>query len=542
MKLMIVEDDMLVRLGIKSMVPWNELGIDFVCEARDGEEALEQFRKYLPDISLVDIGLPRMNGLVFIEHAKRIRSDSEFVILTCNQEFEIVRQSLRLGVSDFIIKSTMEIEDLRAVLEKIIATIQSRPLISEQPDRKSQAMQKVFMREWLYGFYTNPNVIEDKLSGFGIVLQSRTLQGWILEMATHERDHCELTPGDLDKIGYAIENIARELYRDLVIGFVENIPRKRWHVLLQSDSVRSEASVLAEAVQKYLGYKIYIGCSGSFTRLESWIEMDREAAEILSLKFYEDKVMVFEQITIFYQLPKEAAVWCKSALKHLSLLQFDELVSSLGDLRNICNSEPRVSPKLVKQMFGDMTVQMSSILDQLQPGTEFIDRHSVEGDTLEDCLQLLKEVIETTRSMLNKGNGTLVNKRLIAAVEHYIEEHISEDMNLNDIANSLNVSPSHLSRIFKKQNKQNFKDYILGIKVKRAQELIKNGLTITEVSNKLGYLNVSSFTRMFKKIKGIAPSHYTDPKTTGSIRKIMTEYDKCNEKMLNIRNEGSIKR
>jgi two-component system, response regulator YesN len=395
MKVMIVEDDLLVRLGIKSMIPWGNMGLEVACEARDGVEALDLFARHQPDIAFVDIGLPHMNGLEFIQQAKKINARAEFIVITCNQDFEMARRSLRLGVHDFVMKSTMEIEELQGILHKLVTQMREHAAAnqafrnSRPPEVKSEELQKSFLRDWLNGLYAHTETIARKMDEVGIDCLQKEFQAWIIRLDTLSRNGEALLPADLGKIGYAICNIAKELFREYWLGTVEDVRERQWHAILHSDSRSIQPEALIDAVRVYLGYEISIGCSVPFRLSNEWHRFDRTAEEMLSQQ---------------------------------------------GFLK--------------------------------------------------------------------------VKNKWIAAVEEYIEQHPYEDISLNYIAEELKVSPAYLSRLFKEETGKNFTDYMMSRKVAKAIQLMKSGIGITEIAERLGYLNLSSFTRMFKKMSGIAPSNY----------------------------------
>ena len=116
---LIVEDEMLVRMGIKCSIDWAKLNMCVVADVANGQAAWEVYEKERPDIILTDIKMPVMNGIELIEKIRKVDTKTKFVILSCLEEFQFVRKALSLGVSEYILKLAMSQEEMESVLGRI---------------------------------------------------------------------------------------------------------------------------------------------------------------------------------------------------------------------------------------------------------------------------------------------------------------------------------------------------------------------------------------------------------------------------------------
>lgn len=112
-KILIVEDEVLVRCGLRSMVNWEKLGLDVIGDASNGKEALEIYEKEKPDIVMTDIKMPVMDGLELIEKIREQDQSTRIVLLTCYEEFSYLMRAMKLGVSDYILKLKMKQKQCR---------------------------------------------------------------------------------------------------------------------------------------------------------------------------------------------------------------------------------------------------------------------------------------------------------------------------------------------------------------------------------------------------------------------------------------------
>ncbi|OBZ10435.1 hypothetical protein A8L34_17690 [Bacillus sp. FJAT-27264] len=120
---LIVDDEGLVRKGLRVMLPWEQHGIRIVGEAASAEKALEFMHTHSIRLLVTDITMPGMSGLELIEHLNEIHSPVKAVILTCHQDFNYIQQALRLGAIDYIVKTQLEDQDLNALLGRIAAAV-----------------------------------------------------------------------------------------------------------------------------------------------------------------------------------------------------------------------------------------------------------------------------------------------------------------------------------------------------------------------------------------------------------------------------------
>lgn len=118
-KVLLVEDEFFVRESVKELIRWEELGFTLSGEAGDGVEALEKMKADTPDLVLTDIVMPRMDGIQLLKEAKEAGIRSKFIMLTCMGEFEYIRQAMEYGASNYILKLSMSVNDLRETLMKM---------------------------------------------------------------------------------------------------------------------------------------------------------------------------------------------------------------------------------------------------------------------------------------------------------------------------------------------------------------------------------------------------------------------------------------
>lgn len=130
MKLLIVDDEPIIRQGIKKLMDYEALGIEEIYEAANGAQALNIFREMTPDIILADINMPKINGLEFAQKVKTERPSTKLALITGYDYFDYAQKALRIGVEDYVLKPVSR-EDIQQLLHRLTTQIRQESVIKE---------------------------------------------------------------------------------------------------------------------------------------------------------------------------------------------------------------------------------------------------------------------------------------------------------------------------------------------------------------------------------------------------------------------------
>ena len=164
-KMMIVEDELFVRIGLEHAVNWADYGIQLLPSASNGREALELYEQYHPHLILTDISMPEIGGLELIRRIRNQDKTVKFIVLTCLEDYQTAKQVLNLSVSHYYNKSELDIEELKTYITGIIAELdqQGTPRGEESP----QAAPKNGLKEWnAFFFEGKPCPFEELLAPY----------------------------------------------------------------------------------------------------------------------------------------------------------------------------------------------------------------------------------------------------------------------------------------------------------------------------------------------------------------------------------------
>jgi YesN/AraC family two-component response regulator len=165
---LIVDDEIFVRKGLISVMPWDKFGFKIVGEAGNGERALEFLRTCRADVVFTDLTMPGMSGFEFMKAMREQFPETKAVVLTCHQNFSFVQDALRLGAIDYIVKTQLEMEKTEVVLGRIADRIRQEN--KDRPDFipvYTNEHGKMYSEEVISGIRKAVEYInENLLSGF----------------------------------------------------------------------------------------------------------------------------------------------------------------------------------------------------------------------------------------------------------------------------------------------------------------------------------------------------------------------------------------
>lgn len=265
-KVLIADDEDIIRRGLASMVKQNDR-LEVAALAEDGEIALEQAEQTRPDLMLVDINMPFLDGFAFIQAAKKLLPDAEIVIITGYDDFAFVQKALQLGVSDYLLKPIME-EPFFKVLDKAVSRLDSRERsrkymdwLTGQMEQNRPSMVNDFFRSWLRNGMDRLE-IEDRMEYLHIEIPTPY---WItiLHLRSDPDQEASLTDWDTDLLLYGCDNIAREIFApvcpiltfraegDALVIVSETLSQGEWEELSQklTGPIESYLRVKAELVR-----------------------------------------------------------------------------------------------------------------------------------------------------------------------------------------------------------------------------------------------------------------------------------------------------
>jgi two-component system response regulator YesN len=530
MKVFLVEDEFVVREGIKNNVDWQAHGYEFCGEAGDGELAYSMIQKLKPDIVITDIKMPFMDGLTLSRMIKEEFPWIEIILLTGYEDFQYATEAIRIGVSCYLSKPISgesllkEVDSVARRIEERQEELEAKKRYEEDMEERMELEKQEFFSDLVTGSKEFSELLENakKLSIDITAIRYNIL---MLRVWSGKHDAREYS-GSVVEIEQGIRRIAEKndaIYFNLNIEGIA--------LLFKGDD---EAAL-----------------SGSIERCIQ--EIKRLLFDYKHVRYFGGVGRSVDRIT---EIPF-CFGWASRAFAHMYLTDesgflfgTEEALKSGGDNVILSEIDPRhIDRRLIKEFLrrGERSeteffveefingMGRSAIKSTLIRQYVAMDFYFCVSDFLENELGIsrkdLSEEVETpTPEILadedktQKYMGRIINQVLavreadsrgrysdvVSEVISYIEKNYTDDeLSLNTLAAHVNFSPNHLSAIFKAQTGQPFIKYLTDYRMNAAKELL---VTTSKKSNEIGlmvgYKDPHYFSYTFKKTQGMTPTQY----------------------------------
>lgn len=523
-KLLIVEDEPLVQVGLKSMLNWESHDIEVMGIASNGKIASEIIQKEMPDIVITDIKMPIMSGLELVKHCKETYPVSpEFIILTSYEDFSMAREAISYHVQDYLIK----IELTPSLLEESIGrAIKSRNEKLPQGAEELSVPSISFYREKFYIQLLN-NLFEDSEQ---FKLQANELK-LSFDADSYIVTYCEITnlkdnslnPDDKINLYHSTFQMTKELLSQYQNNHV--IPLDLYHFAIifyfgkDMDLAACNAEltrILTKINTSLFNYYMTSLICGSGNMVANPMEISesyQRARFVFTKSDINNNYLAYEDAS-----DKPGNFFNFSILKDTFSSAFEEYDSKtfkgvLDEVTELFSANPHHYLQAI-----DFSSNLLYLANSLLPNGE-----SVVADMFEDNYDYLKlykmKNMEQVLEWLNNFSTSLceffdsrkkeVRKPIVLRAKSYIKGHITDRLSLSEVAAALCISPNYLSQLFKKYNDMGFNDYVTKCKIEEAKQYLKEGnLCIYEIAENLGFESSFYFSKVFKKVEGISPSDF----------------------------------
>lgn len=518
-RVLIVDDEPVVRRGIRRCVNWNELGVEMVAEAANGIEALTQTAADAPDIVLLDINMPNMNGLEFAGIIKKQRPHSRVVIITGYPDFEYVRSALRLGVDDYILKPVTK-EDIESIVTGQIAALESGDRAAGDLYLEAQLLERelnAMLRRELRPASSTPALTRRGLhadTGVSFVI----LRDYLTHGNIWNRDGDELAQ-------FAVQNVvAEELEKNAAgLAFTTYLNEMALIVACPEEEVEEQLRALRFKLQDFLNIPIDFGVSsrGHFRDLAKLASEARKALEYsfvlsdASIIFYPEVSRSQAALSPGYPVEEE-----KDLLGHMlseppSEIEqridrfFDRLKKAVPNVHQARMYLMRLFLKLANTA-ESLTSWTDGDPQEAPFAEENLSRQIEQFTSLEQASAWLKRAYSETYSYLRSVSSR--SRQLFVTIRDYIEKNYSSaSLNLKKCSEDLFLSPSYISLILKKESGRTFVDYLNEYRIEQAAQMLRTAdLRISDISSRVGFTHPTYFSSVFKKVMGVSPKQFRE--------------------------------
>ncbi len=522
-KLAIIDDEPLIQLGLHSLIHYKELSLipcDFV---NTGSDALTLIKNQRPDIVLLDIAMPNMDG---IDVMRRIQEESSFVplflILTNYNDFSYARTALRLGAVDFITKIEVNETVLNTALQKAIQKLykQTPPLKEAAALSISDAEERNTKNSFFDKLLNNccPELddvsLRKRLAGYGIYGQRFGVVCFRLNGLLPEENNIRITAAATELLG---DCMRKYLACYVSLWTADSIVCVLG--LTDADSPLEQALTFSsQMIHRYTNRSVQIGV-GSLSCSPSAIPSSFSQSRILCRRAQPGgKPIYFSESEMLPDLEEAAGEFHLCAYREdlmdafLSnsseeiIRIFDQIAqlylrpgNALCHMLSICFSLFH----FISTLLPDTGAFAPSLFGEYRDPVESIRNIKTQEDVERWIFQLRDALCSYLDENLARSKNLLVS-----GITDYIDRHASEPLTLQKVADAFDKSPTYISTIFKKYSNVGFAEYVRNAKLEKAKELLAKGYKIRDVADMLEYSDPYYFSRVFKKVENMSPSEY----------------------------------
>lgn len=524
LKMLIVEDEEHVRELLKVCVSWDELGVEIVGEAGSGLEGLEMVKVLKPDIVFTDICMPFMDGIEFSRNVMEVLPKTKIVVVTGHDDFEYAKNSVKIGISDFILKPVNEEE-----IESLIGKLKQKIYSDRNKEKENARLQRYieenmsFLKERALNSIVSGKLDEkgicDKLSFYCIKLRLEYIQVAVIEAGRSEDG--EVNEEEEIFGGLQCLELAQQYFRsdkDICLFFDNN---KRI-VILNSNSKVDFITCCEELLSMLINKQKYIFSIGVGNSYTSIIDISSSYKEARSASRYRVNVG-WNQVIYYSDVSSIDSVNTSFDLQNIEELSFNIKAGLIDEINNFIQNIGGTEDSVINMSIDSMRVIASNIISTvlsvlneygLKLQTVFTDgtqpyEKVFKIDNLPELKKYLMFLIKKSVEAIKNYNKNRTGK-LIDEVKEYIDRnYVNCEISLSSTAQHFFINASYLSRTFKEEIGQNFSDYLIMLRIEKAKRLFKEtNLHSYQVGEEVGINDPKYFSLCFKKYAGISVNEF----------------------------------
>lgn len=514
---LIVDDNFITKKSIILTIDWLKLGCRVIADADDGATALTLARQYKPDVIVTDIRMPGMDGLKLTEKAKELFPWVKVIIMTGYSEFTYAQEALRIGAFDLIVKP-IDNDELSKVIKKAVTTLDSESQEQSEKEHLKSAIEK------------NRNLIlvkavTDCIEGLNAAdFFSTSMQKYIIFTINYKTDLKNIDDEDchgfIEGSNKAAETLKRKFDFDFIYFWLNNgfsiviMEKNGQPFQITKEGIIEICNFFINNNSAIRQDNYSIGISKIHTHSKEIKLAYTESLGALESGFYflNQKIIFSDMIKakgVINECMLMKKLYC--SIKELNPDKFNQAIEETHEI--LISETPSIQS--VKSLLSNVCLIALDFYYNTKgyPFYHYKSHSEISNeinaiDSLEGMISYVKNFVELIIACPNNDLKENYSKVTLQVID-YLNEHYNKKVSLQEISDYVSLTPSHLSRVIKKDTGESFVDLFNKIKIGIAEKLLKEtNLKAYEVANKIGIDNYSYFYQLFKKATGISPTDY----------------------------------
>lgn len=516
-RVVIIDDEMIIRVGFKSLIDWNAEGFVVAGEASNGLEGLELCRKVKPHVVFTDIVMAKLDGIGFIEQLLKDMPGTKVIVLSCLEEFGTLQKALRLGVRDYFLKLSFSPSQLIPLVRTLKHELDAEGGVTKGEvalPAKSELSSYLSMQR-TYRDYVQKGVSPSTLP-LHSHLTPAAVSGGGTAMFLIQRDglpteeEAEFLPTSIsilyDMYGRDYPCDIVELTPVCLLMLIEGyLPRPQEDLIAAMQEVQSN-------LMRMMHLSVSIGAHRNLQGLQNFYPAYSELMALEDQRFYDGErtILIIGDEPPRYVRDENEVNWAyisDRVADALSVYDFQTarqvMADTLGRIARLRSLQRAsvLNGVMLPLMQYDRTCRRGVVEGaevHLEPKRMMASSLTLERLTAQ-AMDFIAAV-ETTVENRRRETGVRIE---IEKAKAYVRDHLSDSINARMVADMLGFNYSYFSVLFKKETGMNFSDYLILERMRAAmQMLVETRLSVEDVANQLGYSDVSHFRKLFRNAFG----------------------------------------
>ena len=530
LKVFLVEDESLIREGLRDEIPWEQYGFRFAGEAADGEMALPLIRKTRPDVLITDIKMPFMDGLSLSKVVHMELPKTKIVIISGYDDFEYARQAIEVGVDQYLLKPITR-QAMRKTLLEMKEKIESE---QEQNDYQAQFQNEMHEYEQFSRRRFFERVLEGELTVREIYDEAAKRS---IEIAAPCYNLLLLYLQEKNS-GTVEEQMKFMRTQEEILHYFLRHPQYilfRWNVNCYGVLIKGEADQIDKLTEKGMDHvrqiceeheaylEWYVAVGNPVERLSVLPECYKQVNHYFAYRFIAPNIHVLGENTLvdYFNTQDEKDFDVVDPAKMDPEIIRDFLVrGSIGEIQEFAESYlMNIREALKSRMFRDYVIMnirfaVLGFVDSLAGAREEFRgkmnawQHDMQmkPDQVRDYFV---DMLQAAISLRDEDSDNQSKKMLRRALEYIDRNFENETLTLNSVAAEVSGSANYLSTIFSQNMQKTFIEYVTGKRMEKAKKLLRDtDRSSGEIARAVGYKDPHYFSFVFKKTQGISPKEY----------------------------------
>ena len=457
-KIVLIDDEDIVREGMRDLIPWAELGLEMVGDARDGEEGLKLIDEQLPHIAFLDINMPKVDGLKVAQVVTEKYPSIKIVLITGYEEFSYAREALRLGVEDYILKPVTK-QEVIELLEKLVEKLnkeKQEEQVKKYTQKKIKQSNEILLQRYIEELALNEvenSLIEKRCELLGIPLNIA-----FYSIALIDYDH--FLSGAYDNENeitfFAIQNIIDEILDKNKWGYAFKINGLNGMLYFTNEteyihqSYKEHIEYIKDMITQHLGITVTIGSGCMVSSIDKIYLSYQNAYEALMSRFFlgNNQIIMHESHDKIHKSIK-ANDWIKWEEKLIGSIDntdafqnvLDEICMEMEHSRMPIEKYQEIWKILVISLFKKF-VEIDESIIEVFPDTFNVIEDLYLKKTIKEIRDWLINVYSKCSYYIKEQVSP--NKKHIKNAIHFIEDHYHlSDLSINMVCKEIFISPSY---------------------------------------------------------------------------------------------------